>query len=145
MNVWNFQIIEDLYDYIYFIEGDVVEFFGETKIKHQFHQPEDHQFYLVGTEKDLIDLKTILDDPDLAILYENHKNPYTYLNCTKDIFYNIDKYLKIENEICDINVLFSFYRNNINKDIVLDKIHELGIEALNEWDKKVLDEQLLYI
>lgn len=143
MNVWYFEIVEELDDYNYLMEGLVVDYFGETKMDYQFHQAVDYQFYFVGIEDDLINLKDILDDPDLKPLYEDHDTPYTYKKCTTDVFYNIDKYLEIENEISEIDVLFSFYRNNINKNIVLDKIQALGIDSLTSWDKKVLESRLL--
>lgn len=60
-----------------------------------------------------------------------------------DVLYNIENYLNIENDICDKDILFTFYKNHINKDIVLDKILALGIQNLSEWDKKVLEGKLL--
>lgn len=65
MKIWYFEIIEDLDLYIYFIERDIAKFFGESKVISQFHQPEDHRFYLMGSDSDFLALKSILDDPNL--------------------------------------------------------------------------------
>lgn len=143
MKIWYFEIIEKLDVYIYFIERGIEDCFGETKVIHQFHQPEDHRFYFMGSESDFLALKSILDDPDLETVYEEYEQPYSYKECTQDVLYNIENYLNIENEICDKDILFTFYKNYINRDIVLDKILTLGIHNLSEWDKKVLEGKLL--
>jgi len=143
MKVWYVEIIEELYDYIYFIEGAVEQHFGEPRTLSIFHQAKDHQIYLVGTDSDFKDFKTILDAADLKLTYENYDKPYIYYECTKDVLYHFYKYSGIQNDICDTHVLFTFYKNTISKDIVLDKINELGVLSLNDWDKKVLEGEVL--
>jgi acyl carrier protein len=36
------------------------------------------------------------------------------------------------------DVLVNFLENNLDKDIILDKINDLGIDSLNEVDYKIL-------
>lgn len=142
MKIWYFQIIEELYDYIYMMEEGVEKAFGITKVFLQFHQPADHEFYFIGTENEFKKILSILDDKELKLFYEEYEKAYSVSDCTLDVLYDIEKYIKIENLIAEEHVLFNFYKNNISKDLVLDKINELGVESLNEWDQRVLEDKL---
>lgn len=59
-------------------------------------------------------------------------------NITDEVFNNIDKYVNIENVYSDSNVLKEFYDKTFDKNAILDKVLEFGMETLNEYDKKIL-------
>jgi hypothetical protein len=62
-----------------------------------------------------------------------------YKDMTDEILNNIDKYDSLPNFIEDKNTLLEYYYKVVDKDSVLDKILEKGVESLNEHDKIVLN------
>jgi hypothetical protein len=61
----------------------------------------------------------------------------SYKNVTKEFLYQKDlNPIFTDGDFKD--TLYEFLRNNLDSDIVLDKINELGITSLNEIDYKVL-------
>lgn len=130
MKVWYFKIIEDLVDYIHMMEVFMLDHFGETRIKLQFHQPNDHEFYFIGEEHDKNEILKILEDENLKTLIAPYEKAYKVKECTQDVLFNIQNYKNIKNEITDENVLYNFYLNTRSKDVLLDKINLKGLDFL---------------
>jgi hypothetical protein len=78
---------------------------------------------------------------------EKHKDIYdlfiqydilsSYKNLTKEFLYQ-ENLNSIFNEGDFKEVLVNFLNNNLDKDTILDKINDLGIDSLNEVDYKIL-------
>jgi hypothetical protein len=70
-------------------------------------------------------------------LFSKYKTLVSYKNLTKTFLYQKDL-----NSIFNMgefkDVLVNFLENNLDKDIILDKINDLGIDSLNEVDYKIL-------
>lgn len=73
-------------------------------------------------------LYNLFEKYDILISYKNLTNSFLYQKDLNSIFYNGD--FK--------NVLIDFLENNLDKDTILDKINDMGIESLNEIDYKIL-------
>lgn len=65
---------------------------------------------------------------DILVSYKNLTNSFLYQKDLNSIFYNGD--FK--------NVLIDFLENNLDKDTILDKINDMGMDSLNEIDYKIL-------
>ena len=70
-------------------------------------------------------------------LFSKYNVLVSYKNVTKEFLYQKDlNPIFTDGDFKD--TLYDFLRNNLDSDIVLDKINELGITSLNEIDYKVL-------
>ena len=94
-----------------------------------------------GETPDGLDMLYVFLDLDkheeIYNLFSKYKTLVSYKNLTKTFLYQKDL-----NSIFNVgefkDVLVNFLENNLDKDIILDKINDLGIEALNEVDYKIL-------
>jgi hypothetical protein len=70
-------------------------------------------------------------------LFEKYDMLISYKNLTQTFLYQKDLN-SIFNDGNFKNVLLNFLENNLDKDTILDKINDLGIDSLNEVDYKIL-------
>ena len=70
-------------------------------------------------------------------LFEKYNILISYKNLTQTFLYQKDLN-SIFNDGNFKNVLLNFLENNLDKDTILDKINDLGIDSLNEVDYKIL-------
>jgi hypothetical protein len=70
-------------------------------------------------------------------LFEKYDILISYKNLTQTFLYQKDLN-SIFNDGNFKNVLLNFLENNLDKDTILDKINDLGIDSLNEVDYKIL-------
>lgn len=136
MKILKYDINEDQ-DFQWMIETEIVDNFGEDFIKNNIYQPGGDLFYLIATDEVHDKIKSIIFSDDFKDMYEGDAAKIS--DVTKDVLYNINTYDEIENEITDENVLVNFFYNYFDKDDVLDKILECGIENLNTFDRNILE------
>ena len=123
----------------YFLEADIESTFPEIKLELQAHSFDYNSFFFIADDEDQ---KKMFD-----ILLSNEKSEHLQEFCggfsilsedfTDEVLNNIDKYDNIENFV-DRNNLLEYYNKVFDKDSVLDKILERGIDSLNEYDKNIL-------
>jgi hypothetical protein len=123
-------------DFQYVIESVVVEGFGENFILTNIHQDNDDEFYLFGTIEQHNKFMNIVFNDEYKFLYSG--TAATITDVTKDVLYNIDNYENIANINSSNNLFLEFFYNNVDKDSVLDKILECGVDSLNSFDKQIL-------
>lgn len=70
-------------------------------------------------------------------LFKKHDILISYKNLTETFLYQKDLN-SIFNQGDFKKVLLNFLENNLDKDTILDKINDLGIDSLNEIDYKIL-------
>ena len=70
-------------------------------------------------------------------LFEKYNILISYKNLTQTFLYQKDLN-SIFNDGNFKNVLLKFLENNLDKDTILDKINDLGIDSLNDVDYKIL-------
>jgi hypothetical protein len=74
---------------------------------------------------------------EVYLLFEKYDILISYKNITQTFLYQKDLN-SIFNDGDFKNVLLNFLENNLDKDTILDKINDLGIDSLNEVDYKIL-------
>lgn len=84
--------------------------------------------YLFSTIEKHEELYNILKKYDVLLSYKNLTSTFLYQKDLNPIFQG-----QIFKEI-----LVNFLNNNLDKDMILDKINNFGIESLNEVDYKIL-------
>jgi len=127
----------DLETVIYFVEKDLLELFPEFILDIKVHSPSDaYYFFFISDIDDQLKIIKKLEEGAKEI---SHTFDYKviYKDLTYDILNNIDNYDSIPN-FTDKNTLLDYYYKVFNKDSVLDKIIERGINSLNNHDKEVL-------
>jgi len=70
-------------------------------------------------------------------LFKKHDILISYKNLTETFLYQKDLN-SIFNQGDFKKVLLNFLENNLDKDTILDKINDLGIDSLNDVDYKIL-------
>lgn len=123
------------YDLAFVLIDELIESkFSQEKINIQFHTNEDYEFFFIGILEDQEVIKNIIEevksDLDFECIIEDHTN---------NIFNNSSEYADLPNFCADRNTLLEYFYNNQNKDGVLDKILEFGIESLNIHDRNILE------
>ena|ERR1035437_3499760 len=86
---------------------------------------------------------------ELLETYTKYSVSFTYEDMTKEALYGMfditkvgisDGSVSIHDTICSLkDLLENFIESNLEPDMVLDKITELGINSLSEKDKRVLE------
>lgn len=84
--------------------------------------------YLFSNIKKHEELYNLLKKHDVLISYKNLTSAFLYQKDLNPIF----------NGGIFKEILVNFLNNNLEKDVILDKINDLGIESLNEVDYKIL-------
>lgn len=135
MKIFKYTINESQ-DFQFYVESEIMEAFGDDFVYKNIHQPNENTFYMVATEAEHNKFMSILFDQDIKFLYEG--NAAVVKDVTTNVLYNIDAFENIPNMNSDENVLLKFFFMYVDKDDVLDKILECGIETLNQFDKQVL-------
>lgn len=80
---------------------------------------------------------SLSDQEKIFNLFEKYGILISYKNLTKSFLYQKDLHSIFVNGDFK-NVLINFLENSLDKDTILDKINDLGIESLNEVDYKIL-------
>lgn len=105
-------------------------------IHENVHQPCEGTFFLVAEDDVHFQVAQIFTNPEFADFYEG--SPVEITDVTFDVLNNIEKYENLPNQVSDNNVLLNTYFQTVDKDFILDKILEFGIESINNIDKQVL-------
>lgn len=74
------------------------------------------------------EIYNLFNQYSVLVSYKNLTSEFLYQKDLNSIFYNGD--FK--------DVLFNFLESNLDKDTILDKINDMGIDSLNEVDYKIL-------
>lgn len=123
----------------YFIQSDIENTFPEIKLELQIHSFDDNSFFFIADNEDqekMFSAMLITKGSDVIM---NFCGGFDILSedVTEVVLNNIDKYDNIKNFV-DRNTLLEYYHKVFDKDSVLDKILESGINSLNQYDKNVL-------
>jgi hypothetical protein len=129
-----------VYDTVnYFIRADIENTFPEIKLELQVHSFDDNSFFFIASleeQERMFNTMSITKDSDAIMDFCGGFHILSE-DVTGEVLNNIDKYDNIENFV-DRNTLVEFYHKVFDKDSVLDKILEMGVNSLNKYDKNIL-------
>jgi hypothetical protein len=106
------------------IEYDILRNFHDT---FHFYEESHNVMYAIIDSPKLDRLKTF---------YNNYSINYEITNITKDVLYGLTK-LDGSSDFKD--GVYDFIKDCLTVDIILDKISELGIDTLTDYDKGILE------